>query len=161
MRITDNHWQSTGNQSNLRNQKFSFFPLAKLSVFHTFEVFSIFRPEKGLRKRKTHIFFTALKFSIEWCMKIKKRFFYFIFALRASYQLLVICFANAWSTSLWKPMVSMAIDYLFMFSSNNVRIEIIGLLERSIVLQERIEITVYSSATRIPCQSMDRMEYNQ
>jgi hypothetical protein len=27
MRITDNHWQSTGNQSNLRNQKFSFSPL--------------------------------------------------------------------------------------------------------------------------------------
>jgi hypothetical protein len=26
MRITDNHWQSTGNQSNLRNQKFSFSP---------------------------------------------------------------------------------------------------------------------------------------
>jgi hypothetical protein len=26
--IIDNHWQSAGNQSNLRNQKFSFFPLA-------------------------------------------------------------------------------------------------------------------------------------
>ncbi len=46
------------------------------------EFFQFFDRKKGLRKRKAHIFLTALKSSIEWCMKIKRKFFllYFCFA---------------------------------------------------------------------------------
>ena len=43
----------------------------------------MFRSEQRVKKRKTHTFFVALQFSIEW-RKICKKRFYCIFALRAS-----------------------------------------------------------------------------
>ncbi len=52
---------------------------------HLPSFFNFSTGKKELKNIKAHIFLTALKFSNEWCMKIKNQKFHFNFDLRAPY----------------------------------------------------------------------------
>ncbi len=58
---------------------------SEIICFSHLPSFFNFSTGKRVKNLKAHIFLTALKFSIEWCMKIKNQKFHFNFDLRAPY----------------------------------------------------------------------------